>query len=349
MRSFLAWFVAIGMVGAALAGCGGSSGTALGPGANPNGQAGGPPINNSTIQLRVLNGTPDFGPIDVYVDGTRVWQNVKYGTFGTTGAVTNAPFFVSTFQPTQHNIAVVAAGATLSTATTQATATTSASMNRTTIVVADKVFGTLTTPALVALAFAEPTLAAPLNSVNVVLHHAAPSGAAGTIAYGSLAATPSSGSPGGVLIIPTFIGNLTFANPPNCATPGVAHVGTSCALLPFVNSGGSPIGYYVANTGTANQTNPLACFAPGGPPSNQPNVPPCAVSQFLQPQGAYPTPPPPAPGGTSPPADAANTLPATDTAIDPNNLSIYAIDVPPPTGQTIPGVGLIGVFDPNSI
>jgi hypothetical protein len=343
MRSLVAWFVAIGMVGAALAGCGGSSGTPLGPGSNPNGGAGGPPINNSTFQLRVLNGTPDFGPIDVYVDGTRVWQNVKYGTFGTTGAVTNAPFYVTTFQPTAHNVAVVAAGATLSTATTQATATTSLAMGRTTIVVADKVFGVLTTPALVALAFAEPTLVAPATSVNVVLHHSAPSGAAGTIAFGSLSSSASGG-----LNVPTFIGNLTFANPPNCAIPGAQKVGTTCALLPFVNSGPNAIGYYVANTGTANQTVPLACFAPGGPPPTQPNTPPCAISQFLQAQGAYPTPPPPAPGGTSPPADAANTLPATDTSIDPNNLSIYAVDVPPPTGQTIPGVGLIGVFDPNT-
>jgi hypothetical protein len=348
MRSLVAWFVAVGMVGAALAGCGGSSGTPLGPGANPNGGVGGPPVNNSTFQLRVLNGSPDFGAIDVYVDGTRVWQNVKYGTFGTTAAVANAPFYVTTFQPTAHNVAVVAAGATLSTATTQATATTSLAMGRTTIVVADKVFGTLVTPALVALTFAEPTLTAPGASVNVILHHSAPSGAAGTIAYGSLAATSASSAPG-ALIIPTFIGTLTFANPPNCALPGTRSIGMSCALLPFVNSGGNAIGYYVANTGTANQTIPLACFAPGGPPGTQPLTPPCAVSQFLQPLGAYPTPPPPIPGQTSVPADSGNTLPSTNTDLDPNNLSIYAVDVAPPPGQTIPGVGLIGVFDPNTL
>jgi hypothetical protein len=341
MRSILAWFVALGMVGAALAGCGGSNGTPLGPGSNPNGQQGVPPVNNSSFQLRVLNATPDFGAIDVYVDGARTWQNVKYGAFGTTASVTNAPFYVNV-QPAAHNVAVVAAGATLSNATQQATATTSNTIARTTIVVADKVFGTLTTPALVALAFPEPTLVAPTTAVNVVLHHGAPSGAPGSIAFGSLAAAASSSTfPAGSLTIPTFINILTFGNPPSTASE---------FKLPFVNSGGAPIGYYVANTGAANQTTPIGCFAPGGPPASQPTSgAPCVVSQFLQLTGAYPTPPPPVPGQTSLPPDSGNTLPSTNTELDPNNLSIYAVDTAPPPGSTTPGVGLIGVFDPSQI
>ena len=338
MRSPLAWVVAaLGLAAAAFVGCSGSSGS-LTPGSNPNGQTGGPPVIQNPTSIRVFNGSPDFGPIDVYVDGNRVWQDVLYGTFGITTTVINAPFYVSTFQPTSHNIAVYQAGAAPGTATLQANVTTLPNTVRTTVVVADKQFGILTTPALASIAYTEPTAVSPSGSANVIIHHAALNSMQGVIAYGSLAPNAN-----GNLTIPTCLGTLTS---PSLSLP--ANTATATAKIPMVNSNGNPIGYYAALNGTQNCVHPLAYLDPGSPnPVSSPNP-----GGFV-----YPSPAPPLPGQPAPPPfDTNRSLPPTSTVYSqdilqefvPNNLSIYIVDSPPLPGTTLPVPALVGVFDPNS-
>jgi len=343
MRSPLAWLAVSGMLGAALVGCGGSNGTSLAPGSNPNGQTGGPPVNNTAFSMRVINASPDFGAIDVYVDGTRVWQNVKYGTFGTTTSVTNAPFYVSNFQPSVHNIAVYQAGASAGSATQQASVSTTGQGQRTTIVVADKQFGVLTTPALVALAFTEPTAVSPTSTANVIIHHAALNSLPGVVAYGSLGVN-GSGQP---FTVPTCLGTLTV---PAVSTPN--NTAPAIAKIPFVNSNQAPIGYYVALSGTANCTNQLAYTNPGSP-----NVLPSPGAVVPAGGLVYPSPAPAPPGQPAvPPYDTNSSLPATSAfysaselaTLTPNNYSAYIIDGPPNTGTTTPVPVFLSVFDPNS-
>ncbi len=338
MRNPLAWLAAASISAASLAGCTGSNSTPLTPGGGGNGVTGGIAPNNQLFSMRVLNSSPDFGPIDVYVDGNRVWQNVKYGTWGVTAAVTNAPFYVTNLQPAAHNVAVYAAGAAAGTGSQQATVTTSATSTHTTIVVADKIFGNLTIPALAALAFSEPASLTPLATGNVVMHHAALNSLQGTIAYGNL--TP--GPKGNPFVVPTCLGELTS---PSLATP--ANTTTAIGKIQGVNSNGIPIGYYAALAGTTNCIAPLAYINPGS--ANPAGV--NAVGGVV-----YPSPPPPAPGSSpAPPYDTNSTIPPTSSSYTPtqlqlfapNTLSVYIVDGPPLPGTTVPVPVLIGTFDPN--
>jgi hypothetical protein len=288
--------------------------------------------------MRVLNTSPDFGAVDVYVDGNRVWQNVKYGTWGVTAAVLNAPFYVSNFQPASHNVAVYAAGAAAGTGSQQASVTTSSSSTHTTIVIADKVFGNLTTPALVSLAFSEPSSLTPLQTGNVVMHHAALNSLQGVIAYGNLSAGPK-GTP---FVVPTCLGTLTS---PSLATP--ANTTTAIGKIQGVNSNGLAIGYYAALAGTQNCIAPLAYINPGSANPAGVNTAGGVV---------YPSPPPPAPGSSpAPPYDTNSTIPPSSSAYTPtqlqlfapNTLSVYIVDGPPLPGTTVPVPVLIGTFDPN--
>jgi hypothetical protein len=337
MRSPLAW-LAVATICASVLGCTGTNSTPLTPGSPPNGGNGGSVPNNQTYSMRVLNASPDFGPIDVYVDGNRVWQNVKYGTWGVTASILNAPFYVSNFQPASHNIAVYAAGAGAGQGSQQASVTTSATSSHTTIVVADKVFGNLTTPALVSLAFAEPSSNTPLQTGNVVIHHAALNSLQGVISYGSL--TP--GPKGNPFVVPTCLGTLTS---PSLATP--ANTTTAIAKVQGVNSNGVPIGYYAALSGTQNCITPLAYINPG---SANP------VGVTLPGGVVYPSPPPPQPGTSpAPPYDTNSTIPPSSSSYTPlqlqtfapNTLSVYIVDGPPLPGTTVPVPVMIGTFDPN--
>src|SRR5581483_4037975 len=100
MRSPLAWFLVVAMVGAAMAGCS-STGSPLSSGSPPNGGNGGFPPQVGTAYIRVINGSPDYltptgADIDVYIDGTRVWQNVPYANFnGKAGGVATSPYYVT--------------------------------------------------------------------------------------------------------------------------------------------------------------------------------------------------------------------------------------------------------------
>jgi hypothetical protein len=339
MRSPLPWLAIASILVAGVAGCSGTNSTPLTPGSQPNATTGGPPQNNGTYGIRVLNASPDFGGIDVYVDGNRVWQNVKYGTWGVTASVTNAPFYVTNFQQAAHNVAVYAAGAAAGTGSLQASVTTSATATHTTIVVADKVFGVLTTPALASLAYAEPSSQTPLNQGNVIMHHAALNSLQGVIAYGSLAP----GAKGNPFVIPTCLGTLTS---PSLATP--ANTTTAIGKIQGVNTNATPIGYYVALSGTQNCVNPLAFINPG---SANP------AGSNLSGGVAYPSPPPPAPGSSPAPSyDTNSSIPPTSPAYTPailqefvpNTFSVYIVDGPPLPGTTVPVPVLIGTFDPNT-
>jgi len=340
--------LAIAMVGAAMAGCSGSSGSPLSAGGAPNAGNGGGPNQIGTAFVRIINGSPDFGAIDVYVDNTRVWQNVPYANFnGKAGGVGTAPFYVTSvlavpLSPTAHNIAVYAAGAAAGNATQQAAVTTAPGASRTTIVIADKVYGALPV-ALQAIPFTEPILVAPPGGAdNVVFHHASPSGATGTIAVGTLAVKVGSSSN---TITPTCKGQVTFSNPP---TP------QSIKVLPLVNSGGAPIGFYVgtvSSTGTSACKNPVAEFFP----ATSATPPPPSLGGYPNSGIVYPTPAPNPPGQPSPPPfDCDSTLPPTCSGAAPEalaalpNLSLYAIDAAPVPPATTPGVTILGVFDSNT-
>jgi hypothetical protein len=352
MRSPLAWLLAIGMVGASMAGCNGSGGTPLAPSGPGNGGNGQPPNQLGTAFIRIIMASPDYvapsgGGVDVYIDGTRVWQNVTYANFnGKAGGVGTAPFYVTSvfavpLSPSAHNVQIYPAGAAAGNATQLATVTTGPGAVRTTVVIADKVFGALPL-ALQGIAFTEPTLVAPPGqSSNVVIHHAAPSGGSGTLTFGSITGYSAS-NPGSI----SCLGTVVFSNPP---------LPQSTKQLSFVNSGGATIGYYVANA----QLNfckapPSAEFFPGTaatpPPPSLPN-PPGSFNAGV----VYPTPAPNVAGQPTPaPFNCNNTLPPTCGPTTPEalaalpNLTLYAIDAPPVPPATTPGIAIIGVYDSNT-
>jgi Domain of unknown function (DUF4397) len=350
------------MVGAAMAGCS-STGNPLSTGSNPNGGNGGFPPQVGTALIRVINGSPDYltptgGGIDIYIDGTRVWQNMPYGNFnGKAGGVATSPYYVTSIAqvalaPSAHSIQVYPAGAAAGNGSLLASTTTLPGPYRTTVVVADKVFGAIPL-ALQAIPFLEPVLSAPSGfSDNVVIHHAAPNGAPGVLSTGTLAVHQNSG---GVQIVPTCTGNLVFSNPP---------ANLSQKVYKLVNNGNSPIGYYVANPGTVACHQPIAEFFPGTAataPPIPPSSPPPSLNGFPNSGIVYPTPIPSAAGRPVPlPFDCDSTLPPTCNGVPPNpsatppnplvtspNLSLYAIDAPPVPPATVPGVLILGVFDTN--
>jgi len=255
--------------------------------------------------------------------------------------------------PSSHNVTVYPAGQAAGNASQLATVTTAPGATRTTIVIADKVYGAVPL-ALQALAFTEPVLAAPAGfSDNVVIHHAAPSGAPGVLAVGSLSVATSST---GTTIKPTCRGIVVFSNPPTTL---------SMKTFPMVNSGGAPIGYYVANSGNKACKQPLADFFPATnatPPPPAPTSSPPSLAGYPNSGIVYPTPPPNPPGQPAPPPfDCDSVLPPTCNgsppsldAIPPNplgslpNLSLYAIDAPAVPPSTVPGVLILGVFDSNT-
>jgi hypothetical protein len=274
----------------------------------------------------------------------RVWQNVSYANFnGKAGGTTTAPFYVTSVQavslsPSAHNVVVYAAGAAPGNASQQASVTTAPGAARTTVVIADKVYG-VAPVALQAIPFTEPALSAPPSlSDNVVIHHAAPSGGPGILAFGrlSLESTPS-----GQLIKTQCLGNLTFANPP---------IASSIKVLRLVNSGGAPIGFYVANSGITACRQPIADFFPGT--AATPSPPP-SLGGYPNSGVVYPTPVPSPPGQPIvPPLDCDSTLPPTCNGIPSDvlatlpNLSLYAIDSPVST--TTATIAILGVFDSNT-
>ena len=357
MRSPLVWFIVVAFIGAAVAGCGGSG--ALSPGSNGNAGGGGSVNQSGTAAIRVLMASPDFNSnplvnpggccVDVYIDNVRVWQNLGYGNFnGKAGGQTTSPYFVTSVQgtplsPSAHAVTVYAAGAAPGNANQQASTVTSPGAVRTTVVIADKVFGAVPL-VLQAIPFTEPALSAPIGeSDNVVLHHAAPSGAPGLLAYGKLAVK-------GSIIRPSCLGTLTFSNPPGPLGQKV---------VPLVHSGGAPIGFYVAGSGLVTCLMPTAEFFPAtqGTPS-----PPPSLGGFPNSGIVYPTPIPNPPGQPSPPPfDCDSTLPPTCNGVPPNpqstpanplatapNLSLYAIDAPPSPPATTVGIAIVGIFDTNT-
>jgi len=364
MRSPLGWLLAISMIGAAVAGCGTGS-TPLGAGGGNSGAGGGVP-QGGTAFIRIIMGSPDYvtpagvAAVDVYIDGTRVWQNVSYGNFnGKAGGVGTAPFYVTSvlgvaLSPSSHNVAVYPAGQAAGNASQLAAVTTAPGAARTTVVIADKVYGAVPL-AIQALAFTEPIVSAPIGvSATVIMHHASPSGAPGVLAVGTLAVTTSST---GTVIKPTCKGQMFFSNPPT---------NLSMKVFALVNSGGAPIGYYVANSGQARNgcKVPLADFFPGTnatPPPPAPTSTPPSLAGYPNSGIIYPTPPPNPPGQPSPPPfDCDSVLPPTcngappnPSAIPPNplvslpNLSLFALDAPAVPPSTVPGVLILGVFDPN--
>ena len=357
MRSPLIWFVIVAFVGAAVAGCGGTG--SLGPGNNANSGGGGSTNQSGTASIRVLMASPDYNSnpgvnnngccIDVYIDNVRVWQNMSYATFnGKAGGSATPPYYVTSVQgaplsPSAHSVTVYAAGAAPGNASQLASTTTAPGATRTTVVVADKVFGAIPL-VLQAIPYTEPVLEAPFNvAANVVMHHASPSGAPGLLAYGKLAVNGSS-------ILPSCLGTMTFSNPPGPLSE---------KLIPLVKSGGKPIGFYVAGSGISTCLMPTAEFFPAtqGTPS-----PPPSLGGFPNSGIVYPTPIPNPPGVASPPPlDCDSTLPPTCNGVPPNpqqtplnplvtlpNLSLYAIDAPPSPPATTVGIAIVGIFDSNN-
>jgi hypothetical protein len=339
MRSALGWLLAASMVGAALAGCG-ANGTSLSGGGTGNSGTGGAPPAFGTAFIRVLDASPDtnsagtFVAFDVYVDNTRVWQNLSYANFnGKAGGTGTAPFYITSvlavpLSPTGHNVTVYAAGAAPGNATQLASASTAPGNSRTTVVIMDKAFNTGT---FQALAYTEPVMVSPPGvDDNIYIFHAA-EGAAGTLAWGTIIGG------GSTKAVTTFRGNITFTTPPSAVTLG---------KLPLFNSNGAPTAFYVANTGRQFDTTPIASLSP----SSFPTPPPPVMGGI-----AYPTPAPGLSGQPAPLAfDCDNTFPPTcggtpaDALAALPNFQMFAIDAPPLTGQATPQTAIVGVFDSNT-
>ncbi len=337
MRSPLAW-LAVATICASVLGCTGTNSTPLTPGSPPNGGNGGSVPNNQTYSMRVLNASPDFGPIDVYVDGNRVWQNVKYGTWGVTASILNAPFYVSNFQPASHNIAVYAAGAGAGQGSQQASVTTFRDL--------ESHDDRRRRQGLRQLDHSGARLA---RVHRAQLEHAAadrqrrdPSRRAQLAAGRHLLRQPVSGAEGQPVRRSYLPRHADVAEPRDAGQhddrdregPGRQQQRRPDRLLRGA-------------LGTQNCITPLAYINPG---SANP------VGVTLPGGVVYPSPPPPQPGTSpAPPYDTNSTIPPSSSSYTPlqlqtfapNTLSVYIVDGPPLPGTTVPVPVMIGTFDPN--
>ncbi|MEO6991124.1 MAG: DUF4397 domain-containing protein [Candidatus Baltobacteraceae bacterium] len=338
MRSLLGWAAAIGLTGTAvLVGCS-SGGSSLGAGSLPNNTTGGPTNNTGAVQYRVLNGSPDIGSVDVYVDGNRTIANLKYGQVGPG----NWPFYAN-LQPSNHNVTICLAspGSGCSSASALSTATILSTSFRTTVVVVDKTAATSTLPAVLspnALAFNEPFLSSPGTAATLVMHHAAPLTSGGILAFGTFIPVPLS-QPSSTQPTITQLGLMNYSDPPL--------VNSMAVLSHFTLAAGT--GLYV---GPLNPPPPPPPSSPSPGPSGLPTPP--AILYLNDPIRVFPTPLP-----SQLPVDVLGSLPF---ALPPSfpcptppapcaslyqNLSVYAVDsIPTPGASPIPA--LVGIFDANN-
>jgi hypothetical protein len=247
MRSLFTRLAALSVVAIAVAGCAGSSGTALPAAGAPNtGGGAGLPISgsNGTGAIRFVHGSPDAGNVDICFDSKVVASNVAYKTISSYSIVTGGVAH-SVIVTTTANAGTGAPGGCSVTNTFPALFAGSVSPTsnvRTTVVIA----GTVAKKNLQVLTFSAPAAPVVLGTPQIVINHASPSAPA-TVAAGYFNAT-------------TGLGEASL-------TTALAFKGTfSTSAVPAVGAQtGAGIAFYVATTAAA--TTPLASLYAGTLPA----------------------------------------------------------------------------------
>ncbi len=285
---------AIGAI--ALSGCGNNGLNTLG-------------TTTSQSAFRFINGSPDLGNVDVYLQGTNngaAATNLAYGSMSA----------ISTLNTQSYTVTVTATGSKTSTKLTCPLNSVAAS-TRYTIVIAGKVAGGSTPLGLQCQSFGETYYSIPSGQFQLGLHQASP--ALNAIVSGASTASPPPSSvafglyPAGTTNWQLFGGTTSFV----AAASGIA-IGAATNVLLNGVTGAPGMGVYAAPTGS--------------------NPPPAGASSVF----ATTTPVQCVPGGSNVAigTDTANTFPYQTTTSGTTTtvsqvLMVYAIDAASTTAQLV--------------
>lgn len=285
---------------AVLAGCGNNGqGTVLG-------------TTTSQSALRFLNGSPDLGPVDVYINGTSSAAFVTKLGYPSLSAITNVN--------TQSYTVTVTPNGTPATTRLTCPLNNLAASTRYTVVIAGKAAQGTSSLGLQCLVFPETYYSIPATQFQLAFHHASPALNA-VVTAGSTASPPPSAVafgtyPAGTTNWQLFGGQSSFV----AATQGVG-TGTPTNVLLNGSQTAPGIGVYVASTAS----NPPAAGAAGVYASTP-------VSACVSGGATIPS--------TNP--DTASFFPysytasgATSATLVSNVLMVYAIDGASATSQLV--------------
>ncbi len=282
MRTHLVRLAALGALAVTMSACGGGTGTSL-PFAGPPNNGGG---ENGTFQsgsngqalLRVIQGSPDVGTVDVCVDnesfgilgGTAAYgQPAKPATTGTLFSVPGGITHTVSVFPTVSGAFGAEPGEECATAPgpyfgTPALAVTSIAPGnnvRWTIILA----GTKATNTFGLYVFAEPSFAVAPAGNEVISHNAAPafsSANGGHVGFGTCSTTVTP------CATPATLPGAGNIGAPKIATPGSAPVTTAVTSSLAV----IPAGFYDGIGVPAGAVVPITSIAAPGPAPGQPYV-----------------------------------------------------------------------------
>ncbi len=225
---------------AALSACNGSAGSVLGG------------IGSNNGYIRVINGSPDVGTVDVLIDGNIKGQGLAYGGVGAYNA----------FAPGTHTVNVFPAGSDTGTPLATGTVGTNSGFDYTVVVTGEQHPSYQTQPDLAVQAFTEQPYSTPSGGSAINFHYTSPYAASATglnaasIQFGySLDSAPANNAVG------TPIGIGTATNP----------VGLPSSAL------GTPITLYAIDhatgiTTTPSRINAAGCATDSLPCASAPNL-----------------------------------------------------------------------------
>jgi uncharacterized protein DUF4397 len=286
--------------------------------------------------IRFINGSPNLGKVDVYINGTGSAASATALDYGiaTTLSFVNSQSYTVTVTPAGNKAT-----------TSLACVTPSLGANtRYTVVIAGESGGT-GNAVLQCQVFPETIYSLPAGSFQLALHNASP-------ALGAL--FPSSGSPNGVgfglfsitpNVFSTFAGGNTYATftvptPATTSGNGPVALGIAVNVLPggvLTNPPG--VGVYVSSPNTNPPTTPYATFLPSALQAGFSSATgACDAANTYPIQIPSPT---PSPASTTAPTPSPTPSPAAGCATTSTVMSVYAIDGP--TGG--PVAKLVGVAD----
>lgn len=307
MRSLSIRLAALSVIAFSVAGCAGSSGTALPAAGFPNnGQATTNQFvanSNGEAAIRFIHGSPDAGNVDICFDNKVVASNVVYKTFSGFSIVAGG---------VPHALVVSPAGAGCATTSAFAVTTvTPTTGQRNDIVVA----GTVAKKNVQVL-----TLPIPITipgRAQAWIAHASPSSPA-TVSLGYFTAATGTGV--------TAISNVTFKG-----TPPAFNLTTLPAVASDTTKG---IGFYVGTAAVAATA--TAPAVPAGLPLAS------LYAGAIPPSGAFTTGVPFPSAATANTADASNA--ADQIPYGANDVILDGVVVDAPAGGTSPAL-IIGVYD----
>jgi hypothetical protein len=258
MRSLISRLVALSVVAVAVAGCAGSSGTALPVAGAPNtGQLGaGQPVTNANGvgALRFLHGSPDAGKVDLCVNGSVLASAVAYKSFSAYKIVPAGVPYSVIVTAAGNGCSVTNAAPAIFTGSVIPAANT-----RTTVVVA----GSVANSNVKVLTFAAGAAPIVVGSPQVIISNASPT--AGSVAVGYFNATLGTGA--------TALS----------ASLAVGSASTTTALPGIASNPAAGIAFYYGTT--AATTTPLASLYAGTLPAAP--VPSAATASTADAKNTY--------------------------------------------------------------